>query len=248
MIDFSGARDKLYEWDEAQTRTPMPLLDSDLYYFALLRLSDDECWLYGKYHHIITDALSMVEYTNQVMGNYAQLLAGGDAPGHETRSYKKYIEEEAAYLKSKRFTYDQKYWAERFKELPEPTVIKQKKTNYFSTEAKRKAFVIPEGLSHQIREYCGQTRVSVFALFLSALAIYINRISGKKDIIIGAPVANRTSLHAKGAFGMFVSTVPIRIAIDDDKSFHRICTGRVRQMVLCLKAPEVSVRHADAGA
>ena len=256
-IDFSGGSvQKLYQWDKAQTRAAMPLLDSDLFYFALLRLSDDECWLYSKFHHIITDALSMVEYTNQVMDNYQQLLCGGTG-GHETRSYKRYIQEEAEYLESKRFGYDREYWMERFSELPEPTVIKQKKTNYFGTEAERKAYVIPEDLSHRIRAFCGQTRVSVFALFLSALAIYINRISGKKDIIIGAPVANRTSLRAKGAFGMFVSTVPIRIAINDDLSFAefaQVVSGEWFSALKHQKYPynmlmqELRKTHRDLGA
>ncbi len=220
ILDYSEkGRQKVYEWDEAQTLTPMPLIDSDMFYFAMIRLSKDECWLYTKFHHINTDALSMVEYTNQVMGNYQHLLSGKASRDYQTRSYIEYIHEEAQYLASKRFIYDQNYWMKKFEQLPEPTVLKQKKTNYFGTEARRKAYVIPENLSQHIREYCKDARVSMFSLFLSALAIYINRITNKKDIIIGAPVANRTSLHAKGAFGMFVSTVPIRIKIDDDLSF-----------------------------
>ena len=220
FLDFSDREvKKLYEWDSLQTQAPMPMIDSSLYYCALIKLSEHEGWLYAKFHHIISDALSIVEFSNQVMETYQVLLKGSDAPPCPRPSYVDFVRDEEAYLHSKRFLYDQQYWAGKFEQLPEPTIIKQKKTNYFGTAAKRKAFVIPAKLSAQIRGYCEDTGISVFSLFLSALAVYINRITNKKDIIIGAPVANRTSLHAKGAFGMFVSTVPIRIHIQDDLPF-----------------------------
>ena len=152
--------------------------------------------------------LSMVDFGNQVMGNYQDLLEGREVPEKKMRSYVEYVAEEQEYLSSKRFIRDREYWTSRFADMPEPTVIKQKKTNYFSTKARRKACVIPEKLSAQIRDYCKEAGLSIFSLFLSALAVYINRISGNKDIVIGAPVANRTSLHSRGAFGMYVSTVP----------------------------------------
>ena len=220
QMDFSdNGVSKLYEWDTVQTQVPMPIVDSSLFYFAMFKIGEAEGGIYAKFHHIISDGLSIVEFSNQIMGNYTNLLEGKDTPEYELRSYIDFIHEEEAYLKSKRFSYDQRYWTNRFEKLPEPTFIKQKKTNYFSTKARRKAYVVPKTRSARIRAYCEQTEISVFSLFLAALAIYINRITNKKDIIIGAPVVNRTSLHAKGAFGMFVSTVPIRIQIQDDLSF-----------------------------
>ncbi|MGE5494793.1 MAG: amino acid adenylation domain-containing protein [Burkholderiales bacterium] len=219
-LDFTDRGVKnLYIWDRLQTQAPMPLIDSNLYYFAMIKLGENEGWLYVKFHHIISDGLAIIDFGNQVMENYQSLLSGKECPEFKLRSYIEYISEEQDYLKSKRFEYDQQYWLKRFKELPEPTVIKQKKTNYFSTKAERKAYVIPTKLSSQIRSFCSEAGISPFSLFLSVLAVHINRITGKKDIIIGAPVANRTSLHAKGAFGMFVSTVPIRIEIMDELPF-----------------------------
>ncbi|MGI6168579.1 MAG: amino acid adenylation domain-containing protein [Christensenellales bacterium] len=220
-LDFTqkGVQE-LYEWDSIQTQEPMPLLNSPLYYFAIFKLGENEGGIYAKFHHVISDALSIVGFSNRLMEIYQSLLKGTEVPPEPNiRSYIDYIREEEEYFQSKRFAYDAHYWNRRFSELPEPTVIKQKKSNYFSTKARRKAFVIPPALSASIRQYCEDSKISAFSLFLSALAIYINRITNKKDIIISAPVANRTSMAGKGAFGMFVSTVPIRIKIQDELSF-----------------------------
>ena len=232
-MDFKDFSDrgvkKLYEWDIVQTEAPMPLIDSNLFYIALMKLGDDEGWFYAKFHHIISDALTMVYFGNQVMSYYQSLLDGKEVVREKWRTYTEFLDDEEKYMQSKRFLSDQKYWTEKFKNLPEPTVIKQKKTNYISTKAKRKAFVIPAQLSRQIRLYCQDAGVSIFSLFLSALAIYIKRITNKDDIIIGAPVANRPFLSSKQSFGMFISMVPVRIGIEDrlsSKEFTDVVTGK----------------------
>jgi amino acid adenylation domain-containing protein/thioester reductase-like protein len=220
LIDFSERGvEKLYEWDSIQTQTPMPLIDSNLFYFAFLRLGEEEGGIYAKLHHIISDGLSIVEFSNRLMGVYQNLLNGEEPQHPAVRSYIDYLSEEQKYLDSKRFSYDREYWTGLFDQLPEPTVIKQKKTSYYGLKAKRRTYLIRPRLSKQIRDYCEQTGVTVYSLFLSALAIYINRITTKKDLVIGAPVANRTTAKAKDMFGMFVSTVPIRIQIEDEMSF-----------------------------
>ncbi len=220
VIDFSDhGVEKLYEWDSIQTQTPMPLIDSCLYYFAFLRLGEEEGGIYAKFHHIISDALSIVSFSNHLMSIYQALLSGRQPEPISVRSYIDYLRDEQNYLSSKRFEYDREYWTGLFSQLPEPTVLKQKKTNYYGLKAKRRTHVIRPRLSKQIRDYCEQTGVTVYALFLSALAIYINRITTKKDLVIGAPVANRTTAQAKDMFGMFVSTVPIRVQIQEEMSF-----------------------------
>ena len=217
VMDFSNlGMEKLYEWDSRQTKAPMPLIDSRLYYFVFLNVSPTECWLYAKFHHIISDALSIVAFSNQLMENYQKLLNGHQVEIEKRPSYVDYVTDEQTYLKSKRYAYDHDYWTKRFSRLPEPTIIKQKKMMDMRTEAQRKVYVLPETFSQKIREFCDKTGASVFALFLSALSIYINRITGKKDIIIGAPVANRTTFeregdarHVRGAPCPFASRSPM---------------------------------------
>jgi amino acid adenylation domain-containing protein/thioester reductase-like protein len=56
-------------------------------------------------------------------------------------------------------------------------------------------------------------------LFLAALAMYINRITSKNDIVIGTPVLNRSNRKDKNTTGMFINTLPMRINIDSDTNF-----------------------------
>ncbi|MFZ5975058.1 MAG: amino acid adenylation domain-containing protein, partial [Bacillota bacterium] len=222
ILDFSGTGlRQLFEWDQAQTIAPMSVLNSCLYYFAIVKLPGGKGALYAKVHHIISDALSMVLLSDQILENYRALLSGETPEDKAPGSYADFVYSERSYFESRRFIYDKQYWNQRFSAPPEPTVLKEKKESYYGTRARRKTFVLPARLSEQIRDYCKSSDMSVFAFFLSALSTYIFRVSGKRDIIISAPVANRTTTQAKTTIGMFVSIVPVRIEIDENLPFYK---------------------------
>ncbi len=209
----------LYEWDTRQTQAPMPLVDSPLYYFALAKTASDEGYVYAKMHHIISDGVSFVVFANEIMENYENLLSKVPVHAASKDSYLGYVKEEREYIDSPRYRYDESYWLKRFDSLPEPTVVKQKKADYFSTRARRKACVVPSAFSDAIRAFCDRNRISIFSLLLASFSVYLNRTIGKDDVVVGAPVSNRTFAGSANRFGMYVSTVPIRIHVDNGQRF-----------------------------
>lgn len=220
-LDFSmKGLQGLYEWDSMQSQSYLPLLDRELFYIAVVKISKKEFVWYAKVHHIISDAWSLVMFSNQVMEYYDNYLSGVEPAEFQGASYISYLQKEQEYLNSKRFLLDKLCLNEMFSDIPEPTVLKQKKTNYVSTRARRKACIISKTVADYMRAYCEKQNVSIFALYLSVLCIYINRILGKDDIVIGVPVFNR-SRDERNMVGMFVSTVPIRIKILDDTPFDK---------------------------
>ncbi|MEI6101511.1 MAG: condensation domain-containing protein, partial [Eubacteriales bacterium] len=220
-FDFSHTNiSELYEWDSMQSQMQMPLLDNNLCYFAIVKISETECGLYSKVHHIISDAWSIVMVCNQIMENYDRLLSSGELHELTGGSYIDYIAKEKEYIDSKRFAFDEAALNKIFADLPEPTILKQKKSNYTSTRARRKACIMNKTLADKMRDYCSTKDSTVFAVYLAALCIYISRVLNKDDIIIGVPVFNRTSQEEKNTVGMFVSTVPIRIKVKDDMDFN----------------------------
>ena len=59
-------------------------------------------------------------------------------------------------------------------------------------------------------------------LFLTALYVYMYRVLDKNDIVIGTPVLNRSSFKEKQILGMFVSTLPLRIKIEENMSIFEL--------------------------
>jgi amino acid adenylation domain-containing protein len=224
FIDFSKYEDPIsamYEWNANEAKKPLRLLDSDLYRFVILKISDKEGGIYSNFHHIIFDAWSMALSCSLVMGYYKALKTGDieQAEQIDIPSYISYVKSEMDYYKSNRMKKDAAFWEEVYDKPIEATVLKTRKTNLVSTESKRKTFVAPKKFVRKLRQYCAENRTTLYPLFLSALSMYVNRVTGKEDIIIGTPILNRLNQTEKNTVGMFVSTVPLRIKVSDETSF-----------------------------
>lgn len=236
FLDFSkkGLKE-LYKWDEQQTTTPFDIEGSDLFYFALIKISDIEGGFYFKLHHLISDAWTASLVINQTIEHYWQLKNKIDISVENKPSYTEYTHREENYKNSKKFIKDKDFWNSKLSDIPEITSLKANNTVIKSTRSKRKAFVIPPELASQVREYCASNKVSPFIFFLSILAVYINRIALKSDIVLGTPVLNRSNAREKNMLGMFVSTIPLRLKVDESMDFASLVQTLAKEWMLTLR-------------
>lgn len=236
FFDFSEAGvEKLYKWDEEQTRLPFELIDSDMFYFALIKIDDRDGGFFVKMHHLVSDAWTMSIVVNSIIEYYCILKNGGNPDEIERKpSYLDFIAKEDEYRNSNRFESDKAYWNEKLDSLPGLTSLKVRKANDISTKARRKTFLIPRKLTGKINEYCKLTGMSEYVLFFAALSMYINRISAKEDITMGTTLLNRSNVKDKNTVGMFTSSaVPTRISISGDMNF-RIFTEYISKEILSI--------------
>jgi hypothetical protein len=235
FFDFTGNNiDEVHKWEEAETRKPFQLVNSDLFYFAILKISDADYRFYVKTHHLISDAWTMSLITNQILDNYSKYIRG-DTDFLEKPSYLEYIIKEQNYLNSEKINKDMLFWNQIFKDVPEISTLKTNNADMKSTAAKRKPFAIPTYLASKITNYCLANRISVFTFFLSILVIYLNRITQKDNIVIGIPVLNRSNHKEKDMLGMFISTIPIRIKIDDNQELTSFIKKVSKEWLISLK-------------
>lgn len=222
--DFSEHKDPIkamYEWNSQESLIPFDLIDHDLYRVFLVKLGISEGAVFSNFHHIISDAWSASVACSIAMDYYKKLKNPETdiLQTNNSNSYLSFIEGEKQYRESKRFEKDKDYWERTFETLPEVTVLKTRKTKLVFTESKRKTFVAPIKFVSKLREYCSENKITPYPLFISALAMYINRVIEKDDIIIGTPILNRTKKAERNTVGMFISTVPLRIYLKDSDSF-----------------------------
>ncbi len=227
FIDFSiheDAEKAFYDWNSEKTLKPFELLDSDLYCYTLVKISDTDGGLYIITHHLISDAWNMSLMGNTIIDYYVKLKSENTDENAflPKPSYLSFIENDIAYKTSNRYEKDKLFWEEAFREIPEITALKARTTKRISAKAKRKTFVAPTRFINRLKEYCSEHKVSPYPLFLSALAMYINRVSGKEDIILGTPILNRLNHSDKNTSGMFISTIPLRIGIHAEEPFQAL--------------------------
>lgn len=164
-----------------------------------------------KLHHIIGDAWSL-----SLIGTQFRAILNGEVI--TTYSYLDYVNAESSYLQSSRHSKDQAYFLEQFKSCDDVTYLSDKENQSFV--AHRKTFVVEGEQAQQISAYAKENNVSPYALFLTTLAIYINRIKmNTEQFYIGTAVLNRSNAREKNTAGMFINTVPVRIKLNNEGTF-----------------------------
>ncbi len=236
FFDFAGNINDLFKWDEKQAKFPMTLLDTDLYYVALVRINDNDGGIFVRVHHLIADAWTMVLMGNQFIENYNDLKEGTYLADRTRPSFIDYISSEEKYFESKRFDNDRQYWSGKFANWQEATVIKSRKEKTGLTKARRKTQIIPQKLTQKIREYCQQNKVSEFSLFMAGFAMYINRVTGKEDLVLGSTFLNRVNAVERETVGMFANiAVPMRFNLRDDMDFNTFVEQVCKETLGALK-------------
>ena len=229
ILDFqvSGSAE-MSRWELEESSSPFFALNQALYKICFFIFENGDTGFFVKMHHTVCDAWSIVNVANNVLSIYSGLSRGTPAP--EARpSYLSYIAAEQEYLLSEKCIKDKEFWANEFEEIPETTSIKARKTKNTSISADRKSFYLPAKLVDKLRSYSEANNASVFTLFMSALAMYISRVTGRNDVVLGIPSLNRKSMSEKDTIGLFVTTFPFRISLDNDStysSFSKLITKK----------------------
>ncbi|WP_459502276.1 amino acid adenylation domain-containing protein [Bacillus sp. C1] len=218
FFDFSAERDSnsLEQWIEQKAQETFTLFDSDLYYFALIKLSDNECAVFGNVHHIIMDGLSIQIFTSQI-AKYCHEFHSEKDVSVPRNSYVQFLVNEQTYLNSSRFQKDQNFWLEEFKTLPSVTGLKPYNAYQVSTRASRETFELSGFSKVRMEEFSNHYGFSIYTLFVAALSLTMYRWTSSLDIALGMAYGNRMTKMERELIGMMVSTVPLRMDIDPEE-------------------------------
>ncbi len=200
--------------------TPFNTLDNFLFDFKLFKFPGGHGGFVINAHHLIFDAWTTGVICNQIMGIYESLINNQEI-SNEQPSYIDYIHSEKEYLNSEKFNKDKAFWNEMFESIPEVATIPsiKQETKEINCAAKRKLFTIPKETIDLINEFCKTKKASVFNFFMGVFSIYLSRVSGLDEFVIGTPILNRGNFKEKKTPGMFVSTVPFKVSLNHDSLF-----------------------------
>ncbi|MCX7708612.1 MAG: amino acid adenylation domain-containing protein [Clostridia bacterium] len=237
FLDFStiGGEAALLKWEQSVANIPLQLENENLYQPTLFKLDENEGGFHIKTHHIICDGWSIVTSSAQIVEYYAMLKNGMKVGARNKPSYIDYILCEEEFNHSKRFLLQKEFWDKKFETMPEFVSFKPHNGGIRSTKAQRKSFILSRELTAQIHNYCSGHKVSPLNIFLSAVYIYIFRVTNKKDIVLGTPILNRSNSREKDTFGMFTGMIPVRILMNPDLDYSAFVEMISKEWILLLK-------------
>ncbi|MFD3552113.1 amino acid adenylation domain-containing protein [Streptomyces goshikiensis] len=232
-VDLRDAADPefaAWDWLEADRQLPMDLARGPLFHHALIRLADDRVLWYQRYHHIVIDGLSVGLLSRRAGEVYS---AGGPA-GEVDWALPPLAASETAYRASGQYAADRAYWLERLAARPDPVRLVERRPAVIARRV-RCTDEYTEAETARLRDAASAAGVRVSRLLVAALAGYLHRVTGARDLVLGLPVTTRLDPAAAEVPGMVSNILPLRLAVrpgTTGRELLREVTGRIAEAVL----------------
>jgi acyl carrier protein len=203
LHDFSDSRD-LQNFIKQFVR-PFDLAKAPLTRITLIIEADQHYILVVDMHHIISDGVS-----HEILIKDFQALYNGEALLPLRIQYKDFSEwQNGGKEKLKR---QEEFWLKQFErgipllELP----VNYPRPAEKSFEGDSLRFEFGKHETAELRKIALEENATLFVILLAIFNIFLSKISGQDDIIVGTSASGRTHADLEKIIGMFVNTLPLR--------------------------------------
>jgi len=90
---------------------------------------------------------------------------------------------------------------------------------------------LPAGLTAALRDLGRASGATLFMTLLAGFQAYLQRVTGRDDLLVGSPIAGRDRPEVEGLIGFFVNTLALRADLSGDPGFGELL-GRTREVCL----------------
>ncbi|OQY56578.1 MAG: hypothetical protein B6247_03280 [Candidatus Parabeggiatoa sp. nov. 2] len=182
---------------ELEANAPFELTSGPLMRVELLKLSTQEHLLLFNMHHIISDGWSISVLVRQWAELYLAYVQNSvpELPAMSIQ-YPDYAAWQRNWLQGELLERQLSYWKEQLAgapallelptDYPRPAVLTYE-GSYLQTR-------LPAELTARLKSFSQQNGVTLYMTLLAAFQILLSRYSGQHDILVGSPIANRTSI------------------------------------------------------
>ncbi|HEV7518430.1 MAG TPA: condensation domain-containing protein, partial [Thermoanaerobaculia bacterium] len=218
----------------AEARRGFDLAAGPLLRVLLLRLAGREHKVVLTLHHTVADGWSLGVLIGEIGALYGAFLRGERSSLPElTFQYSDYAAWQRGWLRGAVLEKELAHWraklagADPVLELPFDYPRPAKRSN----RGVKRLLVLPAELATSVERLSRREGTSLFMTLLAAFLALLGRYTGREDLVIGYPEANRTRSDVEGMIGLFLNTLVLRVDLAGDPSVRELL-GRVRGEVL----------------
>jgi thioesterase domain-containing protein/acyl-CoA synthetase (AMP-forming)/AMP-acid ligase II/acyl carrier protein len=145
-------------------------------------------------------------------------------------SYIEYISDEQDYLLSAASREDRAFWHRTMWPLPQETSISPRSGDFANIRGEVKELPFPDQLRTLVLEYSKNHKTSFYKIVLAAFAIYMSKVTGLDDVVIGTINHGRSKEDHKKMMGIFIRFFPLRICVDPRLTFQEFVEQTGKQV------------------
>lgn len=239
LQDFSGLPESRAEQQAAQraeeeSQQPFDLSSPPLLRAKLLRIRSETHVLLLTFHHIISDAWSDSVFWRELECLY-NTYWGGEPPQlpEPGIQYSDFAYWQRQMLESKKFEDHCSYWREKLSgELPVLNLAQDRpRSGFLASRGARRSLELGSQFTEALKSFSRREGVTLFTTLLAVFNTLLFRYTGQDDLLVGTPVAGRTSVELEGLIGPVLRTLVLRNDVSGNPTFREFL-GRIRQTTL----------------
>ncbi|WP_034286978.1 non-ribosomal peptide synthetase [Amycolatopsis benzoatilytica] len=239
VVDLSA--DQLQPELDAEATAPFDLASGPLVRAKLLRLAPDDHVLAITFHHAVFDGWSLQPFCRDLSAAYTGELAPlpvgyADYPAWRSERDRRRSAEDLA------------WWREHLSDAP--TVLDLPRDHSRpSAQAHRGALVrgrLDPEVSAAVEELAANLDTTSSVVLFAAFAELLHGVTGRDDLVLGTPVADRGHVAFHDLVGFFVEIAPLRCRADDARSFADTVRGAAAEFVAALAHPAAPLERIIA--
>ncbi|MGE5341852.1 MAG: amino acid adenylation domain-containing protein [Candidatus Omnitrophota bacterium] len=186
---------------------PFDLTQAPLFRVGLIKQGENRHILIVDMHHIVSDGTSV----NIMVKDFMDMHKGETLPAFRIQ-YKDFSEWQNRQPQQTFIKQQENFWHNVFfGEIPElelPLDFGRPPVQRF--EGSQVDFEIDEGTTRALNRLALETDTTLYIVLLALYNIFLSKLSGQEDIVVGTPVAGRRHADLETLIGMFVNTLALR--------------------------------------
>ncbi|MGH3915950.1 MAG: amino acid adenylation domain-containing protein, partial [Pseudonocardiaceae bacterium] len=217
-------------WMAADMARPMDLTRGPLFSYALIKLGLDRFLWYQSYHHIAMDMFGFSLIARRIAAVYTALTQGLTCDQSTFGSLRELLDSDFSYRVSEQFAQDQEYWKKRLADRPEPTRLADRPSRTPEMIFVHQTTHLSQLRIDRLQIAARRSGVRWTRMVIAATAVYVHRLTGARDVIIGLPVTARQDPTLKHIPGMLSNVLPLRLSAHPHNSLSELI-GQVEEEV-----------------
>jgi amino acid adenylation domain-containing protein len=219
---------------KAEADAPFDLARGPLLRARLIKLRADEHLLLLTMHHICSDGWSMGLFLNELAQLYRAFLVAQPSPlPNPPIQYADFAQWQRTFLQGEFLEKQLAYWRKQLAGAPAVLELPadRPRAPVQTFHGARLSVELPEDVRARLAELSQREGVTMFMTLLAAFQTLLYRYTGREDIVVGSPSANRNRSEIENLIGFFVNTLVLRTDFSGNPTFVELLR-RVRQVTL----------------
>lgn len=223
--DLSAARENqqafITDVSSRDAQTSFDLLKGPLFRMTLLKLAEEEYFFKLTAHHIVCDGWSL-GIMLQDLGQLYSAYAKGIQPNlREAARFSQYAIGQWQFMESPEYAAIVQYWVDQFKGnipvLDMPTDFPRPALRTY--KSRRDDYPLDAALVQALKKLGAGAGCSMVMTLMAAFEIFLYRLTGQQDIVLGLPAAGQSATGYQNLVGHCVNLLPLRSRPNGDLSF-----------------------------